>query len=74
MPENFVAAAPGERAVDQHGFAATATCDYRYTDCGLFRRFVWCSDSIAAAPQGWPRGEWFAVRCHWRDARRKAAA
>lgn len=66
MPDIFVRAAPGERVVED-GFAVTATADYRYTECGLFRRFVWCNTPIGPEPPGWPRGEWFAVRCHWKQ-------
>ena len=66
IPEVFVTAAPGERAVGDNGLEMTATGHYRYNQYGLFRRFVWLNTDIG--------DEWFAVPCHWRDAKRKAAA
>ena len=74
LPLSWSAAVPGERVFASHEFSATATNDYMVQYGELFRRFAWCSDSIAHSPAWSPRGEWFAVRGHWKQFRRNAAA
>ena len=74
LPLSWSSALPGERVTAEHGMSATATNDYRWMDGDLYRRFAWCSDAIAPAPTGWPRGEWFWVQGRWEKFQRKAAA
>lgn len=74
-PESWSSAQPGERVSAFSGdMTATATNDYRVMHGELFRRFSWCSDSIANAPAYSPKGEWFAVIGHWKQFKKKAAA
>ena len=74
IDDTWAAALPGERLTDENGFAGTATNDYMAAHGELFRRFSWCTDSIAHSPAFSPKGEWFAVRGHWKQFKKKAAA
>jgi len=74
LPISWSSALPGERVTTESGFSGTATNDYFVQYGELFRRFSWCSDSIAHSPAWSPKGEWFAVRAHWKQFKKKAVA
>lgn len=67
IADSWAAALPGERCRDEFGFEGTATNDYMILHGELFRRFAWCNTEIAHSPAFSPRGEWLAVRAHWKQ-------
>lgn len=74
LDDEWAAAKPGERLTDEFGFSGTATNDYMRLHGELFRRFSWCSQSIAHSDAFSPKGEWFLVRGHWKQFRKKDVA
>lgn len=74
MPDEYARALPGERIEAGGHVCGTATNDYFFQYGFLFRRFSWCDTEIANAPAYSPKGEWLAVRAHWKQFKKKAAA
>lgn len=71
--DDCASALPGERVDLGSGSMATATHRYMVAHGCLFRSFAWCDHEICDAPARSPRGEWLAVRGHWKQFKKRAA-